>query len=312
MSDSQSGLDRATIEIVDAAPLMRRASYASVSVAILLILVKFVAGLFTGSIAILSSLVDSVLDLVASVINLIAINQAVQPADRQYRFGHGKAEAIGSLTQGAIVLGSAAFIGFEAATMLIEPHPLENTSAGIAVMVFSILTTFGLVAYQRSVVRRTHSTAVSADSLHYSGDLAMNVSVIVALLIVKFTGFTYADPLFAIGIAAYLAWNAWQILQTSVHMLMDRELSDQDRTKIKDMVTAHPDVRGVHDMRTRSAGATVFIQFHIDLPPEVSLKQAHTVSDAIEESLLERYPGAEIIIHADPQGVDETRDDFKR
>ena len=310
MSSGHGGLDRAAINIDDAAPLMRRAAYASVTVAIVLIGVKFVAGLHTGSVAILSSLVDSVLDLIASLITLVAIRQAVQPADRQHRFGHGKAEAIGALAQGAIILGSAAFIVFEAATTLIEPRPLTNAGMGIGVMVFSILLTFGLVLYQRSVIRRTGSTAVSADSLHYAGDLLINASVIVALLIVQFTGFSYADPLFAIAIAGYLAWNACIILRTSFNELMDRELPDDDRATISDIVMTHKHVCGVHDMRTRSAGATVFIQFHIDLPPDISLKRAHDISDAIEAALLDRYPGAEIIIHADPQGVDETRDQF--
>lgn len=310
MTGSNSPLQRAAVDIEDAAPLMRRAAYASVSVALVLIAVKLAAGLYTGSVAILSSLVDSVLDMVASLVNLLAIRQALQPADRRHRFGHGKAEAIGSLAQAAIILGSAAFIIFEAATLLVEPRPVSNTGAGIGVMAFSIVLTLGLVAYQRHVIRRTGSTAIAADSLHYAGDLLINISVIVALLIVSVTGFVYADPLFAIGIAVFLIWNAWTILRTALDTLMDSELPDQDRALITDIINAHDDVCGVHDMRTRSAGAAAFIQVHIDLPPDISLKRAHDISDQIEQALLGRYPGAEIIIHADPLGVDETRDPF--
>ncbi len=303
-------LDRASIDIEAAAPLMRRAAYASITVAVILITVKFGAGLYTGSIAILSSLVDSVLDLVASIINFIAIRQAVQPADRQHRFGHGKAESLGSLMQGAIIFGSAAFLLFEAAARIIDPRDVDHAEVGIAVMVFSIIMTFGLVAYQRSVIKRTGSTAVSADSLHYAGDLLINVSVIVALLLATYGGITHADPVFAFAIALYLGWNAFSIVKLSLSVLMDRELDDSERATIKDMVLAVAGVRNMHDLRTRSSGPQVFIQFHIELRRDISLVAAHDISDDIEDVLLEKYPGAEVIIHADPEGIDERRDEF--
>jgi ferrous-iron efflux pump FieF len=305
-----SELDRAAVDIRDAAPLMKRAAYASISVALLLVAVKAAAGILTDSVAILSSLIDSVLDLMASLVNLLAIRQAVIPADRQHRFGHGKAEAIGSLVQGAVIVGSAAFVLFEAADRIVSPRPVQHAEAGIAVMVFSILATLALVTYQRRVIRRTGSTAVSADSLHYKGDLAMNASVIAALAIAGFTGFRYADPLFAVGIALWLIWSALAIVRLSYGVLMDQELPDEDRARIKELVMAQPGVLSMHDLRTRSSGPHVFIQFHVEVDRHISLLAAHDILDRIEDDLLERYPGAEVIIHADPEGVVERRDHF--
>jgi ferrous-iron efflux pump FieF len=307
-----SELDRAAIDIHEAAPLMKRAAYASISVAALLVAVKLVAGLYTDSVAILSSLVDSMLDFMASAVSLFAITQAVIPADRLHRFGHGKAEAIGSLVQAAVMIGSSAFVLFEAATRLAAPPQVRNPEAGIGVMVFSIAATAALVLYQWSVVRRTGSTAVSADSLHYVGDVLTNISVIAALVIAGYTGFAYADPIFAIGIAGYLAWNAFAIVRMSFGVLMDRELPDDDRETVKSLVRSHPGVLSVHDLRTRSSGANVFIQFHIEVDRTLSLIAAHEIADSVEQVLLERYPGAELIVHVDPQGVIERRDHFER
>jgi ferrous-iron efflux pump FieF len=307
-----SELERAAIDIREAAPLMKRAAWASLAVAALLVAIKFAAGIYTDSVAILSSLVDSMLDFMASAVNLFAISQAVVPADRQHRFGHGKAEAIGSLVQAAVMAGSAAFVLFEAAGRLVAPPQVRNPEAGIGVMAVSIAATVALVLYQRWVVRRTGSTAVSADSLHYTSDLLTNLSVIAALAIAGYTGFQYADPLFAIGIALYLAWSALGIVRISFGVLMDRELPDTDRDVIKELVRRHDGVLNLHDLRTRSSGANVFIQFHVEVRRDLSLLEAHEIVDRIEDELLERYPGAEVIIHADPQGIIERRDHFER
>ncbi|MBI1182536.1 MAG: cation diffusion facilitator family transporter [Alphaproteobacteria bacterium] len=307
-----SELERAAIDIREAAPLMKRAAYASLSVAALLIAVKFAAGLYTDSVAILSSLVDSGLDLMASAINLLAIRHSVTPPDRNHRFGHGKAEALGSLMQGAVITGSAAFVLMEAVQRLMSPEPVRNAQAGILVMAFSIVATIGLVTYQRRVIRRTGSTAVSADSLHYTGDLLMNASVIAAIVISAYTGIRVADPLFAIGISGWLVWNAVSIVRLSFGVLMDRELPDADRTTIKQLVLAQPGVLSMHDLRSRSSGPNVFIQFHVEVDRQISLLAAHAILDSIEDELLERYPGAEVIIHADPEGVVERRDHFER
>ena len=304
-------LDRAKIDRKEAAPLIRRASYASVMVASILIVSKLVVGIYTGSIAILSSLMDSVIDMAASVINLVAIYHALQPADVQHRFGHGKAEAVAGLLQAAGIAASALFILFEALSRLVTPAPVEHADAGIMVMVFSTVMTGLLVLYQRSVIKQTKSMAVEADSLHYKGDLLANVAVIGALVLVGFWDVQWADPVMAIGVAVYLAWNGWEILMEALDVLMDRELSSEERERIVELVERHEHVYSVHDLRTRSAGQTVFLQFHVDLPTDISLIAAHDILDDVEDELLQRYPGAEIIIHADPLGVMEKRDSFR-
>ncbi|MFN3233114.1 MAG: cation diffusion facilitator family transporter [Alphaproteobacteria bacterium] len=310
MAVPMNDLDRAAIDLEEAGPLMRQAAYASIAVALMLIAFKFGAGLFTNSVAILSSLVDSVLDLVASTINLIAIRQALQPADKRHRFGHGKAESLGALVQGAIIIGSAAFVLFEAASRLIVLEPVTAPALGIGVMGFSIVMTLGLVAYQRYVIKKTGSSAISADALHYKGDVLINLSVMVAIVLSSGFGIHYADPIFAIGIALYLGWAAVRIIRGSLGVLMDQELGDKERATIKKMVLGVNGVRDLHDLRTRSSGPQVFIQFHIDLERNISLLDAHEISDDIEDLLLEKYPGAEVIIHADPEGIDERRDAF--
>jgi ferrous-iron efflux pump FieF len=310
MAVSMTILDRTKIDMKDAAPLMKRASYASVAVASILIVAKFIVGLMTGSVAILSSLMDSILDLVASVINLVAIHQAVQPADIQHRFGHGKAEAVAGLLQAAGISASALFIVFQAVERLVNMQPVENVDQGLIVMVFSIVLTAALVVYQRRVIKKTRSLAVSADSLHYKGDLYTNLGVIVALVLAGVADIHWADPVVAMGVAGYLGWNAWLILNEALDVLMDRELPEDERDEIVALIKQNEHVLSVHDLRTRSSGQTVFLQFHIELSHDISLQQAHDISDDVEDFMFEHYPGAEIIIHSDPQGVMERRDHF--
>lgn len=290
--------------------LMTRASIASVSVASILLVIKAVAWLMTDSVALLSSLVDSLLDVVASALNFVAVRQALTPADAEHRFGHGKAEAIAGLGQSAIIAGSAAFLLFESSVRLIHPQSIEKTPVGIAVMGLAILLTLALVFYQRHVVRYTGSVAIRADSLHFKSDLLVNAGVIVALVLASTFGIERADPAFAMVIALYVARTAWQIWRTSIDMVMDRELPDEERARIRDIVRAHPEVVDIHDLRTRSAGTRTFIQFHIELPTDCSLVHAHAVSDQVEARIAQAFPDAEIIIHADPYGIQEARADF--
>lgn len=290
--------------------LMKAATYASVAVALLLIAVKVGAWVVTGSISILSSLVDSLLDAFASLVTLFAVRHAVTPADREHRFGHGKAEPLGGLAQAAFISGSAAFLVIEAVQRLLHPRPITQSGVGIAVMVFSIVATVGLVAFQRFVVRRTGSVAISADQLHYRGDILLNGSVILSLVIAAEFRWPLADPLFALAIAAWLLFNAWRVAMLSLSQLMDREFPDEDRARIRAIATAHPSVLAVHDLRTRFAGPTSFIQLHIEMHGDMTLVQAHEVSEAVEMAIKEAYPTAEIIIHQDPEGVEEQRLSF--
>ena len=289
----------------EAARLMRLATYASVAVAGFLILVKLAAWLYTDSISLLSTLVDSLLDAVASLINLFAVRHALVPADREHRFGHGKAEPLAALGQTAFIAGSALFLVFAAGNRLLDPRPVLHSGIGIAVMVVAIVVTFVLTRFQAHVVRKTGSVAIEADSLHYLGDILVNAAVIVALLLASELGWTIADPLFGLAIAGYIAFNAWRIARGSFDMLMDRELPEAERARIREIALANPDVRDLHDLRTRSSGRRTFIQVHIEMDGDLTLYRAHAVADEVEAALRAAFPGAEVMIHQDPHGLDE-------
>ena len=300
----------ATVAAVPTAPphaagrLMRLATMASVAVALVLIVAKTAAWWMTDSVALLSTLVDSLLDAAASLLTLFAVHHAVQPADAEHRFGHGKAEALASLGQAAFVTGSGVLVFAEAVRRFVDPKPVGYEYVGIGVMVFSIVLTLALVLLQQRVIRRTGSLAVSGDALHYVGDILTNGSVIVALVINLLWGWRLADAIFAIAIVGYLLWNAWQIGRKALDQLMDRELSDADRERIIAIAKAHPETRAVHDLRTRRAGLLTFIQLHLELDPAMPLVRAHEISDAIEAEIHAAYPNAEVIIHQDPAGYE--------
>jgi ferrous-iron efflux pump FieF len=285
--------------------LMRRATYASITVAGAMIAVKLLAWFATDSVSLLSSLIDSLLDAAASLVNLVAVHQALAPADREHRFGHGKAEPLASLGQAAFIAGSAALLFVQALQHLLHPVPVGNTGLGIAVMVFAILVTLALVRYQRHVVRETGSLIISADELHYRADLVLNASVIVSLWLSAELGWVLIDPLFGGGIALWIIWGAWRVAQKAVVQLMDRELPDEERQRIRAIALAHPQVTAVHDLRTRAAGPTSFIQIHLEMDGEMRLAEAHRVSDAVETEIRAAFPNAEVMIHQDPEGVNE-------
>ena len=292
--------------------LRRLATYASVAVAALLISVKFAAWLETGSVALLSSLVDSLLDAAASMVNLIAVRHAMSPADREHRFGHGKAEPLAVLGQSAFITGSAMLLFAEAVRRLIWPLPVDNPPAGIIVVIFSIVVTIGLVLYQRHVVRHTGSIAISADELHYRSDVVLNLGVIAALVLSSALDFPILDPLFGAAIGAWIVYSAVRLARLSLFQLMDHELPDDEREKIREIAQSHPDVVAAHDLRTRVAGPTSFIQIHVEMNGSMSLLRAHEISDEVEAKLRAAYPNAEVIIHQDPEGIEEPRSSFPR
>ena len=289
----------------------RQATYASVGVALTLIGVKLAAYLATGAVSLLSSLVDSSVDALASIVTLFGVSRALRPPDVAHRFGHGKAEPLAALAQAAFVTGSAVFLLYEAIGRLVEPRPVERTDIGIAVMVFAILVTGALLLYQRRVVRRTGSIAIGADSLHYSGDLYMNLAVIGALGMTAWTGKPYWDPLFALGIGAFLVWGAGRIVRTALDVLMDRELPDAERDRVVSIVMGHREARGLHDLRTRSTGLGEHIEFHLELDPALTLSAAHDITDEIERSLRGAFPNAEFSIHQEPAGLEDDRLDHR-
>ena len=287
---------------------MVAATYASVSVAAVLICAKMGAWLFTDSVSLLSSLVDSLLDAAASLVNLFAVRQALQPADQEHRFGHGKAESLAGLAQAAFIAGSGVFLLLESVERIISPNAIENGPIGIAVMGFSIVLTVGLVGFQMYVVKRTGSVAISADSLHYHIDILINFAVIVSLILASFGGWILADPLFAILIVAYMSIGAYKILRQSLNDLMDTEFPEEDRARIRDIVLEHPKVHEIHDMRTRSSGPYSFIQLHIEMDHDITLLEAHNISDQVMYKVEAAFPNTEVLIHQDPEGIEERRD----
>ncbi|HEV3178292.1 MAG TPA: cation diffusion facilitator family transporter [Stellaceae bacterium] len=290
--------------------LMKRATTASVAVAAVMIAIKLAAWIATDSVSLLSSLLDSVLDAAASILNLMAVRQAFVPADREHRFGHGKAEPLAGLGQAAFIGGSAVFLFIEAVHHLAQPALPVNSVIGIAVMVVAIAVTLALVAYQRYVIRHTGSLVVSADELHYRSDVILNASVILSLVTSNWTGWSYADPLFGIAIGLWIIFGAWQVARKALVQLMDHELPDTERARIRAIAQAHPEVTAVHDLRTRAAGPTAFIQVHLEMDGSMTLAEAHRVSDEVEAALISAFPHTEVIIHQDPAGVEEPRQSF--
>ncbi|MFO0995363.1 MAG: cation diffusion facilitator family transporter [Alphaproteobacteria bacterium] len=304
MIDTQAG------ELPRYGRLMRAATIASVSVALVLIAAKGVAWFMTGSIAMLATLLDSVLDAAASLVNLYAVQHSLSPADREHRFGHGKAEPLAGLAQSTFIAGSAVFLFVEAGRHLAEPHGIESGDLGFAVMGLSIALTIVLVLFQRIVIARTGSIAIKADRLHYKGDLLANLSVVAALVLSIQFGWLWADPALGLGVAIYILWSAWGIVRQSLDQLMDRELPESERKRIRTVVMEHPDVLDMHDLRTRASGQDVFIQLHIEMDAAMSLLRAHDVADEVEVRVRDAFPGAEVLIHQDPAGIDEARKRF--
>jgi ferrous-iron efflux pump FieF len=290
--------------------LRSRATYASVAVSALLIVIKFAAWLATGSVAMLSSLVDSLLDIVAAIVNLFAVRQALEPPDREHRFGHGKAEPLAALGQAAFLSGGALLLVFEAVRGAITPTPIIRVNLGIAVIVVSILIDGALVLYQRRVVAHTGSLAIGADELHFRSDLVVNVAVLAALVIDGFVDMPILDPLFGGAIGLWIIYGSIRLLRQSLTHLMDHEMPDADRARIRGIAERAGEVAAVHDLKTRLAGPTAFIQLHLEMDGAMKLRRAHEISDEVEAQLREAYPNAEIIIHQDPAGLEEPRQTF--
>ena len=288
-----------------AAILMRRAALFAVATAATLIATKGVIWWWSDSVALLGSLLDSILDILASLINLVAVHQATIPADKEHRFGHGKAEALAGLGQAILILSSALFVTYEAFRHLLDPREIEHSQLVIVVMVLATVLTLLLVSYQRYVIRHSGSLAIRADSLHYIGDTAINLGVLLAVVLSAGLGWLLADPLIAFAIAGVIFWSAWGILRQSFDQLMDRELDDDERDKIKSIALSHPDVIGIHDLRTRRSGLQRFVQFHIELHPDMLLREAHRISDEVEESVKAAFSDTQVLIHQDPAGVEE-------
>lgn len=282
--------------------LTRRAALASVSTALFLLALKTYAAWTTGSVAMLGSLADTGLDVLASLITLYGIRIAAEPADRDHRFGHGKAEALAALAQVGIIAFSALGIGWRAVDRLLGAEPTAHAEYGIGVSVVAIAATLGLLAYQRRIIARTGSVAIETDHVHYQSDLLLNLSVIAALVLDQYLGLTGADPVFGIAIALWLLWGAWRASSRAVDQLMDKEWPEEKRRRFVEVAARHPELKGLHDLRTRTSGARDFVQFHVWMDPAMTVAAAHRVLDEVEAKLEAEFPGAEILIHIDPVG----------
>ena len=295
-------MSEAALSQSERARLTARAAMASIAMAIILIGLKAWAAVQTSSTAMLGSLADSGLDLVASLVVLLSVRIAAVPADHDHRFGHGKAEALASLAQVILISLSALFIGYRAIVRLLSGAQTADAELGIAVSIVAMALTFALISYQRHVVRRTGSLAIGTDRLHYTSDLALNGSVIVALALDQFAGLPGADALFGLLIALWLLYGAWSASSQALDQLMDKEWPDELRRRFLAAAKDYPELNGLHDLRTRSSGTHYFAQFHVWVPAEWTVREAHDRLDLVEEQLQARFPGTEILIHVDPEG----------
>lgn len=289
--------------MTDAGRLNRSAAFASIAVAALLVAIKGWAAWSTGSTAMLGSLADTALDLVASLVTLAGVWVAAQPDDEKHRFGHGKAEALSAVFQVTLIAISALSLGARALEQLVAGARTEAAGEGIAVSLAAIGATLALLAWQRHVIRRTGSLAIATDHVHYQSDLLLNLAVIAALAFDQYLGFAGADPLFGLGIAIWLGWGAWRASQRAIDQLMDKEWPQEKRDRFVAVLARHPDLKGVHDLRTRTSGNRDFVQFHVWVDPNMTVRAAHRVMDDIEARLHKEFPELEILIHPDPEGL---------
>ncbi len=284
------------------ARLVTLAAWIATLVATLLMVVKVGAWWTTGSVSLLASLIDSLLDIAASLVNLVVVRYSLQPADKEHTFGHGKAESLAALAQAMFISGSAVFLILNGIERFFRPHELQSPELGVYVSFFAIIVTFALVRFQKHVVAKTGSQAIAADSLHYQSDLYMNAAIMLALGLSWF-GVTQADAVFAVAIGFYILYSAYQMIREAIQTLLDRKLPDEELEQIKKCCLGVEGVMGVHQLRTRMSGPTRFIQLHLELEDEMPLIEAHRISDLVEESLLTAFPDSDILIHQDPYSV---------
>ena len=286
--------------------LNRSAAFASIAVACFLVVLKSWAAWSTGSTAMLGSLADTLLDLVASLATLAGVWIAAQPADSNHRFGHGKAEALAAMAQVVLISISALGLAVRSIGQLTAGGRTAAAGEGIAVSIAAMAATLALLAWQRHVIRHTGSLAISTDHLHYQSDLLLNLAVIAALALDQYAGLAGADPAFGFFIALWLGWGAWRASTKAIEQLMDHEWPEDKKARFVELIVRHPELRGVHDLRTRTSGNRDFVQFHVWVDPAMTIRHAHRVMDEIEAKLIAEFPDVEILIHPDPEGlVDE-------
>lgn len=285
--------------------LKHLAGILSISLSVFLSAIKIIATIYTGSLAILSSLIDSFTDVLASSITFVAIKYSTKPASSEFRYGYGKVEALSSFIQALFITISGVYILIDGIRRFFTPREIDDSALGIFIMIISLCLTIALVIFQKHVIKKTNSLALKGDSAHYIVDIATNISVIVALIIINYTGFLWVDNLIAIGIAIYLLHNAYELAKDSITMLLDQELIGGIREDVENIILKQECTKGVHDLRTRSLGGTYIFEFHLELCPSISLTEAHTQAHQVEEAILAKYPNAQVVIHQEPQGAQE-------
>lgn len=282
--------------------LTTKAAIASVCMALFLLALKVYAAAETGSVALLGSLADTGFDVLASLLTLFSVRYAARPADDDHRFGHGKAEALSAMVQVMLVVVTAALIGWRGFSRLGDGQATAHPEMGIGVSLIAMATTVALLAYQRHIIKKTGSVAIHGDHVHYQGDLLLNGAVIIAIVLESFVGIRGADPLFGIAIALWLLWGAWRSANMALDQLLDREWPLEKRERFLAAALNHPEIRGIHDMRTRSSGMHDFCQFHVWVDPRLTVLEAHRIMDEMEAVLMREFPGVEVLIHPDPEG----------
>lgn len=287
------------------------AACASISVSITLSIIKAGAAIVTGSLSVLSSMVDSLTDVISSSISLVAVKFANKPLTKHHRYGYGKAESVSALIQAAFIAGSGGFIFYDGICRLMKPEPLKQTAVGLWIMAISIVLTVALIAFQSAVVKKTKSQAIEADSAHYTVDLLTNGAIILSLLVVHYLHWQWFDCATAVVISVYLLWNAGHIAVKALEEITDHEVADDIKRKIVDLALSVPEVKGYHDFRTRVSGMRMFVEIHLELDGNLTLSQSHDISDKVEEKILAAFPMSQIIVHQDPYGLHEKRLDHE-
>ena len=282
--------------------LVKLASKMAIFVAATLVFTKLYAWWVSSSSAMLASTTDSILDVFASLCSFIIIRFSLSPADEEHRFGHGKAENLAALMQSSFVLGSAILLMLHGVDRIISPQEVTHSSIAIGISVLAIVLTVALISVQKYVISKTKSVAIGADSLHYQSDLLLNAGVILALVLNAYN-WPQADGIFTVLVGVFLLTGAIKMIYHSIHDLMDRELAVEDLQSIKAVINSHPRANGFHELRTRQSGKMRFIQFHLELDDNLSLLQAHQISDEVEQELLKIFTDTEVFIHQDPQSV---------
>ncbi len=282
--------------------LVTTAAWLATCVAGLLLVVKLVIWWLTGSVSLLASLIDSMIDIAASIVNLVVLKYSLQPADKEHTFGHGKAESLAALAQAMFISGSAVFLILNGIDRYFRPQALNAPELGVYVSLFAIVVTLMLVTFQRHVVKRTSSQAIAADSLHYQTDLYMNVAITIALGL-SWLGFSQADAIFAVGIGIYILYSAVRMVHEAIQTLLDRSLPEEENKRILEIAMSVRGIMGVHQLRTRMSGPIRFIQLHLELEDKMPLIDAHNLSDIVEAKLRKAFPGADVLIHQDPYSV---------